>query len=128
MRVGVDLVDIARLGRILERRPSFASRVFTEGELSLAEDMGLAKRREFLAGRFAAKEAVLKGLGTGLAAGIAWRDIEVLRGPGGAPLPRLSGRAAEVAAALGVTQTRLSLSHDREKAVAVAIMEEISHH
>jgi holo-[acyl-carrier-protein] synthase len=90
--------------------------------------MGVARRREFLAGRLAAKEAVLKGLGTGLTSGIAWRDLEVLRGPGGAPLLHLSGRAAAVAAGLGATQIRLSLSHDHEKAVAVAIMEELSHH
>src|SRR5580698_11565296 len=98
---------IARFG---ER---FLERVFTPGEIAycLMRKKGSA---ESLAARFAAKEAGAKALGTGISRGVGWRELEVRRSPGQRPELHLSGRAAQIAAALGVNRISLSLSHSRE--------------
>jgi holo-[acyl-carrier protein] synthase len=118
--VGIDAVEVDRFRRVLARRPSLATRVFTDGELSYA------RRRtdptEPLAARFAAKEAVLKALGVGLGAA-ALREIEVVRDAGGQPRLRLVGRAAALAEARQVRRWHLSLSHTSASAVAVALAE-----
>lgn len=109
---GIDLVDIARIARLLaEHEGRFRARCYTARELALADDAGPARRAEFLAGRFAAKEAVLKALGTGLSGGVAWTDIEIDREPSGAPLLRLTGAAAARAAELGIARWLISISH-----------------
>jgi holo-[acyl-carrier protein] synthase len=109
--VGVDLVEIERVERALERRPRLAGRLFTEGELAYAR----SRRRPgtHLAARFAAKEAAIKALG---ARDVAPRDVEVV----GSEPPRLAlhGRAAELAAAEGI-ELSVSLTHTRELAAAV---------
>jgi holo-[acyl-carrier protein] synthase len=112
--VGIDLLEIRRLERALERRPRLAERIFSEAERAYAA----ARRRpgRHLAARFAAKEAVVKALGLGGAFGL--REIEVL--PGEPPRVRLSGRAAEAAAGASV---EVSLTHSRDFAAAVAIAE-----
>src|SRR3982751_182540 len=95
---GIDLVEVSRIAEMLERHGErFLSRVFTPGEALHSE--GRRGRAEHLAGRFAAKEAVLKALGTGWAEGVAWTDIEVCAEPSGAPRLSLTGRAAELARA-----------------------------
>jgi len=111
--VGLDLVDVDRFARALERRPSLAQRLFTEAEQS-------TKRPERLAVRFAAKEAVLKALGSGIGS-MAFRDIEVVLLPSGAPTLVLHGRAAEIAASRGVRSWQISLSHTDATAGAVVI-------
>ena len=118
---GIDLVEIARIGEMVRRHGDhFLDRCFTAAERAYAE--ASAKRRdEHLAARFAAKEAVLKALGTGWRQGIAWTDVEVVREPSGQPTVRLSGEAARVADAMGVTQWMLSLSHTDTHAMASAI-------
>ncbi|MBD0320653.1 MAG: holo-ACP synthase, partial [Gemmatimonadetes bacterium] len=98
MGVGVDLVEIARLGRVLERHPSFAERHFTPGERQRAELLPPGRRLEFLAGRFAAKEAALKALGAGISGGVALAEIETEVAPSGAPVLRLRGAALQAAA------------------------------
>jgi len=111
--VGLDLVDVNRFARTLERRPSLTQRLFTEREQS-------AKHPERLAARFAAKEAVLKALGSGLGS-MAFRDIEVVSLPTGAPSLVLHGRAAEIATSRGVRNWQISLSHTDATAGAVVI-------
>jgi holo-[acyl-carrier protein] synthase len=109
--LGVDLLEIDRLERALERHPRLAERVFTEGERRYAA--ARARPGRHLAARFAAKEAVVKALG--LSGGFGLREIEVLAGE--PPTVRLSGRAAEVAAGAPV---EISMTHSREYAAAVA--------
>jgi len=117
---GVDLVEVARITEMLDRHGErFLERCFTPAER--AYSMGRARRTEHLAARFAAKEAVLKALGTGWRSGIAWTDVEVVVEPSGAPGVALAGRAAEVAAQRGVTGWLLSLSHAGGFAMASAI-------
>jgi holo-[acyl-carrier protein] synthase len=110
--VGIDLLEIGRLERALQRHPRLAERVFTEAERAYAA--ARARPARHLAARFAAKEAVLKALGAGEALGLG--EIEVLAGK--PPRVRLSGRAAEAAAGRSV---EVSLTHSRDFAAAVAI-------
>lgn len=112
--VGIDLLEIDRLERALERHPRLAARVFTEAERAYAADR--ARPGRHLAARFAAKEAVVKALGMPGGAGL--REVEVIAGE--PPTVRLSGRAAEVA---GGRRIDISLTHSRDSAAAVAIAE-----
>jgi len=117
---GIDLVECKRLGEVVERHGErFLRRVFTPGELAYCR----RQRRpvEHLAGRFAAKEAVLKALGTGWRGGIAWTDVEVASAPSGQPRVELSGRCREIAEALGLSCILISISHTATHAIASAI-------
>jgi holo-[acyl-carrier protein] synthase len=111
--VGIDLLEIERMERALERHPRLADRVFTEDELAYARTKGRPGRH--LAARFAAKEAVVKALG--LSEGVSLREIEVVAGE--PPTVRLSGRAAEIAAGREIA---ISLTHSRDNAAAVAFV------
>jgi holo-[acyl-carrier protein] synthase len=114
--VGIDLLEIERLERALERRPRLAERLFTDSERLYAASR--ARPGQHLAARFCAKEAVAKALGLE-----AWsfRDVEVLQAEGGGqPAVRLSGKAAARASALGV-RVSVSLTHTRGQAAAVAL-------
>jgi holo-[acyl-carrier protein] synthase len=117
--VGTDLIEIARIRRSLERYPSFRARCFTEAEQAYCESR--ANPAESYAGRFAGKEAVGKALGFGVARAFAWREVEILGRP--KPSVRLSGRLAQVAEAAGVTSIDLSMTHSRELAQAVCIVD-----
>jgi holo-[acyl-carrier protein] synthase len=117
---GIDITEVARIGRMhAEHGDRFLERCFTAGERAYAGDR--KRRDEHLAGRFAAKEAVLKALGTGWDKGIAWTDVEVVLLPSGQPTVRLSGRAAEIANDLGIAEWSLSISHTEAHAIASAI-------
>ncbi len=117
---GVDLVECSRLAEVIGRHGErFLHRVFTQGELAYCR--GRKREIEHLAGRFAAKEAVLKVLGTGWRNGIAWTDIEVVNTPAGQPRVRLSGRCRELADRLGMAAIHLSISHTSAHAMASAI-------
>jgi holo-[acyl-carrier protein] synthase len=113
--IGIDLIEVDRLDRALERRPRLADRVFSEGELAYAR----SRRRPamHLAARFAAKEAALKALGIG---GLGLGDVEVTGGDREPPALRLHGRAAGAAREQGV-ELAVSLTHTRETAAAVVI-------
>ncbi len=116
LRTGVDLVSLPRFARALERHGErLLARVFTPAEVALC-----AGQVASLAARFAAKEAVVKALGTGIGP-VSWREVEVLRGEDGAPVLRLHGKAAQRAADLGLTDWSVSLSHTHEMAVAFVV-------
>jgi holo-[acyl-carrier protein] synthase len=119
--IGVDLVRIPRLRQVVERwQDRFLRRVFTEAELAYCRE-----RRDpipHLAARFAAKEAALKALGTGLRMGISWRELEVRRGCGEAPRMILSGRCRAIGEAKGGRQVLLSITHDGEYAIAQVML------
>ena len=118
--IGIDLVALPRIARALER---FGDR-FLERMLSPAEREAIpADRVPFVAGRFAAKEAGLKALGTGVAGGIGWRDVEILRQPSGAPIIRYRAGALACLKAMGVTAAHVTLTHTREHAAACVVLE-----
>lgn len=121
--LGVDIVEIERMKSVLENQPRAKERLFTADERWYCEHR--SKPEVHYALRFAAKEAVLKALGTGLR-GMRFIDIEVAREDSGRPVPRLSGGAARRAEELGVVEMHLSLSftHSTAVASAVAITEE----
>jgi holo-[acyl-carrier protein] synthase len=119
---GVDLAEVHRIAQSIERFGTrFLDRVFTAAEIAYCH----AKRNsaESFAARFAAKEAAAKALGTGMNFGVTWREIEVARSPSGRPSLRLSGRAQERAARMGVDSISLSLSHTADLAIAMVVME-----
>ncbi|MEU6671828.1 4'-phosphopantetheinyl transferase superfamily protein [Streptomyces sp. NPDC046727] len=116
LRIGVDVLDRTELRRLLTR-PWFMRLSYAPEEVRLADRMGEERRLEFLAGRFAAKEAVVKVLGTGLLRGVAPRDICVDRADDGAPVVVLRGRAAT----LGPAAIELSITHKHNVVAAVAL-------
>jgi holo-[acyl-carrier protein] synthase len=122
--IGTDLIEIARVRASIERfGEQFLDRIFTPDEIAYCHH----KRRnaaESFAARFAAKEAGAKALGTGISRGIGWREIEVRRAPGQRPELVFHGRAAERAQAMGVRRSSLSLTHARELAMAVVVLED----
>lgn len=119
---GIDLVDIARIKQsITEHGQRFIDRCFTQQETDYAHSAKEPRNYERFAARFAAKEAVLKALGTGWANGIAWTDVEIRRQPSGAPTVYLSAKAAEIAEELGITQLHLSMTHTSTQAMASVI-------
>lgn len=119
---GVDIVETSRIEQLLGDHPErFLERVYTPGE---QHDSKSSKRQhEHLAARFAAKEAALKALGTGWSQGIGWTDIEVVRAENGKPSLSVTGRAAEIAAGLGIDRWHVSLSHIEQCAIASVIAE-----
>lgn len=119
---GVDITDVARIKAAVERfGDRFLERVFTPEEVRYCT--AKANPAERLAARFAAKEAGMKALGTGLRHGITWHDVEVVRQPGGRPAVRFSGKAAEFAERMGCKRAHLSLTHTAEQAMAFVILE-----
>jgi holo-[acyl-carrier protein] synthase len=120
--VGVDLVSIPRFAELMERRGDAAlARFFTAAEAERCRASRSAL--ESFAGRFAAKEAFFKALGTGWGLGGRWTEVEVVTAPSGAPSLRLSGRAAEAAAERGVSRIHLSLTHTEDTAAAFVVLE-----
>ncbi len=114
--VGVDIIEIDRIERAtLTLQDSFLKRVYTQAELKLSENDASS-----LAVRFAAKEAVMKALGTG-ARGIGWKDIEILDNNAGAPFIQLYGKALNKAREVGLSQFSVSLSHSKQYAVAMVV-------
>ena len=119
---GVDISEVDRIAAAVRRfGDRFLKRVFTPAEVRYC--MGKPNAAERLAARFAAKEAGMKAIGTGLRHGVTWQDVEVLRLPGQRPILKFGGKAAEFAARLGCKRTHLSLSHTAEQAIAHVILE-----
>ena len=119
--VGVDLVQISRMRDVIARwQERFLRRVFTEQEIAYCQS-----RRDpvpHFAARFAAKEAGLKALGTGLSLGVSWRELEVRRERGGPPALILSGRSREISLARGGRRMLLALTHEGDYALAQALL------
>jgi len=122
---GIDLCGVQRIRRMLaDHGDRFLDRTFTEAEVAYA------RRRkkgfeETLAGRFAAKEAVMKALGTGWREGVKFKGIEILKRPSGKPYVVLHGTTAEKARALGVTAWHITITHTEDLAIASAIAERV---
>lgn len=117
--VGIDVCEIERFSRTVERRPGLVDKVFTPGERVTAS--GSTRSSQSLAARFAAKEALAKALGA--PAGLAWQDAEVLTDDTGRPSFAIRGTVAARAAELGIATVHVSLSHDAGIASAVVICE-----
>jgi len=124
--LGTDLIEIARVQASIDRYgDQFLQRLFTAGEITYC----LRKKRnaaESFAARFAAKEAGAKALGTGISQGVSWREIEVTRLPGQRPELVFTGRAAARATAMGVHHISLSLTHSRDVAMAIVVLEDVA--
>jgi holo-[acyl-carrier protein] synthase len=116
LRTGVDLIEISRIEEVIARHGKhYLERIYTASEL---EQCG--KNVESLAGRFAAKEAVSKALGTGIG-DVTWQEIEILGDEQNAPILRLKGMAEQTAKQIGLTDWSVSISHSQSHAVAVAV-------
>jgi holo-[acyl-carrier protein] synthase len=120
--VGVDAIEIERVAAALERTPTLVDRVFTAAEQAYCGTRAGRRRAASYAGRFAAKEAVAKALGTGVV-GFGFRDIEIVNGAGGAPAVVLGAPAQRVVDGLGIARIHVSLSLTRTVAVATAVAE-----
>ena len=119
---GVDITETARIEQALQRHGDrFAVRLCTPREIAYCQQF--KNRAERFAARFAAKEAAFKALGTGWREGVRWLDVEVVHQPSGKPELVLTGRAEELARALGVTRTAISLSHSNHYVIAQVIFE-----
>lgn len=119
---GIDLVEIARIAQTIDRYSArFLERIYLPEEIAYCQ----RKRHsaESFAARFAAKEAAAKALGTGIQWGVGWKDIEVIREPGGRPALRLHGRARQIATGMKVTNMALSITHTAVYALAQVLLE-----
>ena len=118
--IGVDLVKIDRINKAGKNHSGFLERLFTEREREYCSKQKFPAQH--YAARFAAKEAVLKAIGTGWSAGVKWTDMEVLHGEGGGPIVNISGRVKDFMDLKGVKQILLSYSHDEGYAVAQVVL------
>jgi holo-[acyl-carrier protein] synthase len=122
MKVGLDLIEIARIERALARYPRFAERIFTDAERAYCDSR--PNPPQHYAARFAGKEAVGKALGFGVARAFAWKDVEIAGRP--KPSVHLSGRVSSWAASVGLAGAiDLSLTHSRELAAAVCVVSDV---
>jgi holo-[acyl-carrier protein] synthase len=118
--IGTDIVECLRVSQMIERHGEhFTTRVFTPRENAYCSSRRLANQH--YAGRFAAKEAILKALGTGWNQGVEWTDIEVRSEPSGRPTVAFSGKAREICESKGIQEVMLSISHCRTHATAYAL-------
>jgi phosphopantetheine--protein transferase-like protein len=121
---GVDIIELDRIGRLVEQKP-FPEKLFSPEEIEAVRNEELEGQRVVsrLAGLFAAKEAVMKALGTGWAKGVAWVDISITHTEEGQPRATLTGKTAEIAGSMGVKKVHVSISHCKTYAVAHAVLE-----
>lgn len=120
--LGTDLAEIARIERSIARHGQrFLERIYTPDEIAYC--LRKKSAAESFAARFAAKEAAAKALGTGISQGVSWHELEVQREASGKPVLHLSGRAAELAASLGVQRNSISLTHTAGFAMAIVLLE-----
>ncbi|MDR3746957.1 MAG: holo-ACP synthase [Acidobacteriota bacterium] len=119
---GIDITEVNRIAASIQRfGRRFLERVFTADEIRYCESK--ANKAERYAGRFAAKEAALKAIGTGWSRGVTWQDVEVRRAPGGRATIAFHRKAAEFLQKLGAVRTQLSITHTGEIAMAQVILE-----
>jgi holo-[acyl-carrier protein] synthase len=119
--IGTDIIEVSRIQKVMERDIGFREKIFSEGEIAYCE--GMKNKFQHYAARFSAKEAFMKALGTGWRDGIRFIEIEVEHDPLGKPLVRLSGKALEMAKNAGMGEIHISLSHVKEIASAVVVVE-----
>ncbi len=119
--IGIDIVSIERLQTALKRTHTMEQKVFTPEEIRFCTSR--KNKYQHFGGRFAAKEAALKALGTGWSEGISWQDVEITNGDRGEPILTFHAQAQEVFAKLGAQTTWLSITHSPEHAVAVVVLE-----
>ena len=120
--LGVDIAEVGRVKAAIERHgETFLRRLYTPAEREYCERF--KNKYERFAGRFAAKEAAMKALGTGWSRGVRWVDVEVVRQRGGRPTIALHGEAGKIASGLGVKNISLSITHTAEQAFAQVIFE-----
>jgi len=120
--MGIDIAEVRRIREVFESQGErFAQRVYTEAESTYCKKF--RNKYERYAGRFAAKEAAMKALGTGWSRGVRWVDVEVVRQRGGRPTLALHGEARKIADALGVKSIAISITHTAEQAFALVIFE-----
>ena len=118
--IGTDITECLRIARMIERHGElFINRVYTPAEIKYCQSRKQATQH--YTGRWAAKEAILKALGTGWRKGISWRDIEIRNEPGGKPMVAVRGGAKDVVEQLGITEIHVTISHCRSHATAFAI-------
>lgn len=115
--IGTDIIECVRIAQMIEKHGEvFLQRVFTQREIAYCSSRRASTQH--YAGRWAAKEAALKALGTGWTRGIQWTDVEVQNEVGGKPIIVLTNRASEIAQSLGIVQLLISISHCRSYAIA----------
>jgi holo-[acyl-carrier protein] synthase len=120
---GIDITEVSRIAAAIARYGErFLNRVYTSAEIAYCQSKRNASER--FAARFAAKEAAMKAIGTGLRRGVTWQDVEVGHEPGGRPTILFTGKGAEFAAKLGTKRVSLSLTHTAETAMAQVILED----
>jgi holo-[acyl-carrier protein] synthase len=119
--IGTDIIEIARIERLLTKQKRFQKRIFTEVEIAYCETK--KNNAQNYAARFAAKEAFLKAIGTGWRQGVAFKEIELVNNEQGKPEIFLSGKAKEIADNLGITNIQVSVSHLKDFAIAVVTAE-----
>ena len=120
--IGIDVAEVKRIAEVIESQGErFLKRVFTRDEVAYCEQF--RNKYERFAGRFAAKEAAMKALGTGWSRGVRWVDVEVVRHRGRRPTLELKGEARKIADGLGVRNIALSITHTVEQAIAQVIFE-----
>ncbi len=119
--IGIDIVSIDRLQTALKGTHSMEQKLFTPEEIRFCNSR--KNQYQHFGGRFAAKEAALKALGTGWSEGISWQDVEITDGDRGEPILTFHAKAQEVFAKLGAQTTWLSITHSPEHAVAVVVLE-----
>jgi holo-[acyl-carrier protein] synthase len=120
--MGIDVAEVKRIREVFESQAErFVRRVYTEAEAAYCEQF--KNKYERYAGRFAAKEAAMKALGTGWSRGVRWVDVEVARQRGGRPMLELHGEARKIADRLGVKHIAISITHTAELAFAQVVFE-----
>jgi len=119
--IGTDIIEVSRIAKVMERDIGFREKIFSEGEIAYCEQM--KNKFQHYAARFSAKEAFMKALGTGWRDGIRFVEIEVVHDPLGKPLLVLAGKAKELAEKAGLGEMHVSLSHVKEIASAVVVVE-----
>lgn len=118
---GVDLIELDRFAKALSAGESFKKRVFTDSEIAYCEARGKIGSLQSYAARFCAKEAVVKALGTGIAKGVSFQDIEISNNESGKPEVSLTGEAARIYKEMGAVSIDVSLTHSRDYAMAQAV-------
>ena len=119
--IGTDIIEVHRIKDVMDRDIGFLENIFTKDEIAYCDKMKL--KQQHYAARFSAKEAFMKALGTGWRYGITFADIEVYHDSLGNPYIRLHGKAAELAKQKGITSIHVSLSHTKELATALVVLE-----